>query len=47
MKLVTFGTCLNDFFENEVHPCVAGGEVTVEGVAVFEFDEHGVAYCGV
>jgi hypothetical protein len=45
-ELVAFGTCLNDFFEGEVHVGVALDEVTVEGFAVFQLDEHGVALGG-
>ena len=45
-ELVAVGTCLNDFFEGEVHVCVALDQVAVEGFAVLELDEHGVALGG-
>jgi hypothetical protein len=37
---------LHDFFEGEVHVCVALHQVPVEGFAVLELDEHGVALGG-
>lgn len=45
-ELVAFGTRLHDFFEGEVHVGVALDEVAVEGFAVLELDEHGVALRG-
>jgi hypothetical protein len=45
-ELVAVGTCLHDFFEGEVHVCVALDEVAVEGFAVLELDQHGVALGG-
>ena len=45
-KLVTVRTRLHDFFERQVHPCVAVDEVAVEGFAVLKLDEHGVALGG-
>ena len=45
-ELVAFGTRLHDFFEGEVHVGVALDEVAVEGFAVLELDEHGVALGG-
>lgn len=45
-ELVAFGTSLHDFFEGEIHVGVALDEVTIEGFAVLELDEHGVALRG-
>lgn len=45
-ELVAVGTCLDDFFEGEVHVGVALDQVAVEGLAVLELDEHGVALGG-
>ena len=45
-EFVAVGTCLHDFFEGEVHVCVALDQVAVEGFAVLELDEHGVALGG-
>jgi hypothetical protein len=45
-EFVAVGTCLHDFFEGEVHVCVALHQVAVEGFAVLELDEHGVALGG-
>jgi hypothetical protein len=36
---------LHDFFQRQVHPVVAIDQVTVERLAVFEFDKHRVALC--
>lgn len=38
---------LDHLLEGEVHPRVALDEVSVEGLAVLELDEHGVALSGV
>lgn len=43
----TYGTCLHDLLEREVHPCVAVDQVAVEGLAVLELDEHRVPLGGV
>jgi hypothetical protein len=45
-ELVAFGACLHDFFEGEIHVGVALHEVTIEGFAVLELDEHGMALGG-
>jgi hypothetical protein len=45
-EFVAVGACLHDFFEGEVHVCVALDQVAVEGFAVLELDEHGVALGG-
>jgi hypothetical protein len=45
-ELVAVGTCLHDFFEGEVHVCVALDQVAVESFSVLELDEHGVALGG-
>jgi hypothetical protein len=45
-EFVAVGTCLHDFFEGEVHVCVALDQVAVEGFAVLELDQHGVALGG-
>jgi len=45
-EFVAVWTCLHDLFEGEVHVCVALDEVAVEGFAVLELDEHGVALGG-
>lgn len=34
---------LNDLLQRQVHPGVAHDQVAVEGLAVLELDEHGVA----
>lgn len=36
---------MHDFFQRQVHPVVAIDQVTVERLAVLEFDEHRVALC--
>ena len=41
-ELVAVGARLHDFFQGEIHPGVAGDEVAVERLAVFELDEHRV-----
>ena len=43
---ISFRTRLHDFLESEVHPCVATDEMAVEGLAVLELDEHGMALGG-
>jgi hypothetical protein len=46
-EAVAVGTGLDDFFQDEIHPGVAADEMAVEGLAVFELDEHRVALrCG-
>jgi hypothetical protein len=45
-ELVTVGTCLHNFFEGEIHVCVALDQVAVEGFAILELDQHGVALGG-
>ena len=45
-EFVAVGTCLHDFFEGEVNVCVALDQMAVEGFAVLELDEHGVALGG-
>ncbi len=38
---------MDDFFEREVHVCVAVDEVAVECLAVLELDEHWMPLGGV
>jgi hypothetical protein len=37
---------LDDFLECEVHVCVAADQMSVQGFAILEFDEHRVALSG-
>ena len=43
----THRTGLHDLAQRQVHPRVAQHQVAVEGLAVLELDEHGVALRGV
>jgi len=45
-KPVTLGAGLDDLFEGQVHPRVAVDQVAVQGLAVLELDQHGVALGG-
>lgn len=46
-ELVALGAGLYDLLHDEVHPCVARQKMAVQCVAIFELDEHWVAYGGI
>lgn len=42
-EFISFGACLNNFLQSQVHPCVALYQVAVKGLSILKFDEHRVA----
>lgn len=45
-KFVTLGTCLDNFFQRQIHPGIACDQVAVKCFAVFELDQHRVPLGG-